>query len=85
VRRLLIAIPLLANVLAAAPAGQAASGTHAAGADAAGARPAWRWRGRTRTNKLVFFSAPDAEWRGRLARVRITWSGPWSMIGELVA
>jgi tRNA-2-methylthio-N6-dimethylallyladenosine synthase len=42
-----------------------------------------RWRGRTRTNKLVFF-ADDADWRGRLAQVRITWAGPWSMIGEVV-
>lgn len=43
-----------------------------------------RWRGRTRTNKLVFF-ADDGEWRGRLARVRITWAGPWSMIGEVAS
>ena len=41
-----------------------------------------RWRGRTRTNKLVFFDHP-ADWRGRLANVRITWAGPWSMIGEI--
>ncbi len=41
-----------------------------------------RWRGRTRTNKLVFFDHP-ADWRGRLADVRITWTGPWSMIGEI--
>jgi tRNA-2-methylthio-N6-dimethylallyladenosine synthase len=41
-----------------------------------------RWRGRTRTNKLVFF-ADDADWRGKLANVRITWAGPWSMIGEV--
>ncbi len=41
-----------------------------------------RWRGRTRTNKLVFFDDP-ADWRGRLAAVRITWAGPWSMIGEI--
>jgi tRNA-2-methylthio-N6-dimethylallyladenosine synthase len=41
-----------------------------------------RWRGRTRTNKLAFF-ADTADWRGRLATVRITWAGPWSMIGEL--
>ncbi len=41
-----------------------------------------RWRGRTRTDKLVFFE--DAEdWRGRLAQVRITWTGPWSLIGEV--
>ena len=42
-----------------------------------------RWRGRTRLNKLVFF-ADDANWRGRLAQVRITWAGPWSMIGEVI-
>ncbi len=42
-----------------------------------------RWRGRTRTNKLVFF-ADTENWRGRLAQVRITWAGPWSMIGEVV-
>ncbi len=42
-----------------------------------------RWRGRTRTNKLVFF-ADAGEWRGKLAQVRITWAGPWSMIGEVV-
>lgn len=40
-----------------------------------------RWRGRTRTNKLVFFAAPG-DWLGRLAHVRITWAGPWSMRGE---
>jgi len=43
-----------------------------------------RWRGRTRTNKLVFF-ADEADWRGKLAHVRINWTGPWSMIGEVVA
>ncbi len=53
-----------------------------------------RWRGRTRTNKLVFFAPPPTppgppsregeDWRGKLAHVRITWTGPWSMIGELV-
>ena len=42
-----------------------------------------RWKGRTRTNKLVFFE-DDADWRGRLAQVRITWAGPWSLIGEVV-
>ncbi len=73
-------IPLLAAV----PAAGGGTGTPTVGTHAASAPPAWRWRGRTRTNKLVFFSAPDAEWRGRLARVRITGAGPWSMIGELV-
>jgi len=42
-----------------------------------------KWRGRTRTDKLVFFEADD-DWRGRLADVRITWAGPWSMQGEVV-
>jgi tRNA-2-methylthio-N6-dimethylallyladenosine synthase len=41
-----------------------------------------RWRGRTRTNKLVFFESAEV-WLGRMADVRITWSGPWSMLGEL--
>lgn len=40
-----------------------------------------RWFGRTRTNKLVFFDSTE-EWTGRLAQVRITWAGPWSLIGE---
>jgi tRNA-2-methylthio-N6-dimethylallyladenosine synthase len=42
-----------------------------------------KWKGRTRTHKLVFFE-DDGDWRGRLAQVRITWAGPWSMQGELV-
>jgi tRNA-2-methylthio-N6-dimethylallyladenosine synthase len=41
-----------------------------------------KWKGRTRTNKLVFFK-DDRDWRGKLAQVRITWAGPWSMQGEL--
>jgi tRNA-2-methylthio-N6-dimethylallyladenosine synthase len=40
-----------------------------------------RWRGRTRTNKLVFFDRDDTDWTGLLAQVRITWTGPWSMQG----
>jgi len=40
-----------------------------------------RWWGRTRTGKLVFFES-EQNWRGRLAQVRITWTGPWSLIGE---
>ena len=43
-----------------------------------------RWRGRTPTNKLVFVET-DAELRGKIHPVRITWTGPWSMLGELVA
>jgi tRNA-2-methylthio-N6-dimethylallyladenosine synthase len=42
-----------------------------------------RWRGRTKTNKLVFFE-DRADWRGQLVRVRITWTGPWSLVGALV-
>jgi len=42
-----------------------------------------RWRGRTRTNKLVFFQH-DADWLGKMALVRLTWTGAWSMIGEVV-
>jgi tRNA-2-methylthio-N6-dimethylallyladenosine synthase len=42
-----------------------------------------RWQGRTETNKLVYFEDPDCDWQGKLARVRITWAGPWSMIGEV--
>jgi tRNA-2-methylthio-N6-dimethylallyladenosine synthase len=41
-----------------------------------------RWQGRTRTNKLVFFE-DEAGWRGKLAQVRVTWAGPWSLIGEV--
>jgi tRNA-2-methylthio-N6-dimethylallyladenosine synthase len=40
-----------------------------------------KWRGRTRTNKLVFFNVDDRDWSGQLAQVRITWAGPWSMQG----
>lgn len=42
-----------------------------------------KWRGRTPGNKLVFF-AHDDEWTGRLARVEITSTGPWSLQGTLV-
>jgi len=59
-----------------------------------------RWRGRTRTNKLVFLEAEDKveaeikaevkdkvekgkDWRGELAQVTLTWTGPWSMIGQV--
>ncbi len=41
-----------------------------------------RWRARTPQNKLVFFEA-KGDWRGRLARVEVTWTGPWSMQGRL--
>ena len=41
-----------------------------------------KWRGRTPHNKIVFFE--DArDWRGKIANVEITWTGPWSMQGRL--
>lgn len=43
-----------------------------------------RWKGRTRTNKLVFFEDNTREWKGQLAQVKINWTGPWSMIGEVM-
>jgi tRNA-2-methylthio-N6-dimethylallyladenosine synthase len=42
-----------------------------------------KWRGRTRTNKLVFIDSP-LPLRGRLVDVEITWAGPWSMQGRFV-
>jgi tRNA-2-methylthio-N6-dimethylallyladenosine synthase len=41
-----------------------------------------RWKGRTRTNKLVFFSSPE-DHLGRLVNVNIEWAGPWSMQAHL--
>jgi tRNA-2-methylthio-N6-dimethylallyladenosine synthase len=41
-----------------------------------------RWWGRTRTDKLVFFE-DEQDWRGRLAQVHLTWTGPWSLIGKV--
>jgi tRNA-2-methylthio-N6-dimethylallyladenosine synthase len=42
-----------------------------------------KWRGRTATDKLVFFE-DSAVWRGRLARVLVSWAGPWSLRGTVV-
>lgn len=42
-----------------------------------------RWKGRTKTNKLVFVQA-DHDLRGRVEPVQITWTGPWSMQGRLL-
>ena len=42
-----------------------------------------RWKGRTRTNKLVFFEDDARDWKGKLANVRIEWTGPWSMVGTI--
>ena len=41
-----------------------------------------KWRGRTRTNKIVFFS-DSRNWQGKLAQVHITWTGPWSLQGNV--
>ncbi|MGH2592164.1 MAG: tRNA (N6-isopentenyl adenosine(37)-C2)-methylthiotransferase MiaB [Anaerolineae bacterium] len=41
-----------------------------------------KWRGRTRTNKIVFFDDPFDR-RGQSVNVNITWTGPWSMQGAL--
>ena len=42
-----------------------------------------RWKGRTRTNKLVFFEDETHDWKGKLANIQIEWTGPWSMIGTI--
>ncbi len=41
-----------------------------------------RWRGRTEMNKLVFVET-QTDLRGKLLPVKIDWTGPWSMIGQL--
>jgi tRNA-2-methylthio-N6-dimethylallyladenosine synthase len=41
-----------------------------------------KWRGRTRTNKLVFFAAPD-DLKGQTVPVTITATSAWSLQGEL--
>jgi tRNA-2-methylthio-N6-dimethylallyladenosine synthase len=41
-----------------------------------------RWRGRTRTNKLVFVDSNE-NLKGQLRTVQITWTGPWSMQATL--
>ncbi len=42
-----------------------------------------RWKGRTPTNKLVFFESED-DLRGKTVPVSITWTGPWSMQATLL-
>jgi len=41
-----------------------------------------RWRGRTRTNKLVFVESEE-NLTGALRQVTLTWTGPWSMQATL--
>lgn len=43
-----------------------------------------RWKGRTRTNKLVFFESLE-NMKGRLIRIKIEWTGPWSMRGRPIS
>jgi tRNA-2-methylthio-N6-dimethylallyladenosine synthase len=43
-----------------------------------------RWKGRTRTNKLVFFES-DQEVLGDLVKVRIDHTSPWSLRGTLLS
>jgi tRNA-2-methylthio-N6-dimethylallyladenosine synthase len=42
-----------------------------------------KWKGRTRTNKLVFFE-DTRSWLGRVARIRIDRATPWSLQGIVV-
>lgn len=42
-----------------------------------------KWKGRNRNNKIVFFE-DAADWKGKLAQVKVTKTSPWSMQGELV-
>ncbi len=41
-----------------------------------------RWRGRTPNNRLVFVESKE-DLRGQLLKVKIHWTGPWSLLGEL--
>lgn len=41
-----------------------------------------RWRGRTPTNRLVFVET-DKDLLGQELDVHITWTGPWSLLGEV--
>lgn len=42
-----------------------------------------KWRGRTRTDKLVFFSSKD-NCLGQLVRIKIDKTGPWSLQGKQI-
>lgn len=42
-----------------------------------------RWKGRTPTNKLVFVQT-EQDLLGKIASIQITWTGPWSMQGQLL-
>jgi tRNA-2-methylthio-N6-dimethylallyladenosine synthase len=40
-----------------------------------------KWHGRSRSGKLVFFSA-SGDIRGRLKKITVTRTSPWSLQGE---
>jgi tRNA-2-methylthio-N6-dimethylallyladenosine synthase len=42
-----------------------------------------KWRGRTPTNRLVFVKSEE-NLLGQLRDVHITWTGPWSLQGDLI-
>ncbi len=42
-----------------------------------------KWQGRTRSDKLVFFS-DDSDYRGQLVNIRIEKTSPWSLQGRLI-
>ena len=42
-----------------------------------------RWKGRTLTNKLVFVES-EADLKGKILPVTVTWTGPWSMQANLL-
>ena len=43
-----------------------------------------KWQGRTRTDKLTFFT-DDNDCQGQLKKIRITQTSPWSLQGKLVS
>ncbi len=42
-----------------------------------------KWRGRTPSNKVVFFEDDSRDWQGQLVNVTITWTGSWSLQGAV--
>jgi tRNA-2-methylthio-N6-dimethylallyladenosine synthase len=42
-----------------------------------------KWRGRNEQNKLVYFEDDTTDWVGKLARVEIDRTSPWSLSGHL--
>jgi tRNA-2-methylthio-N6-dimethylallyladenosine synthase len=42
-----------------------------------------RWEGRTPTNRIVFTES-ERDLHGQIVPVKITWTGPWTLIGDVV-